>query len=192
MVFAKPPNSLNVRETDDLRLIYAQVDREVARLVTLHSERLRCSEGCFHCCQDEMTVFEVEADRIRQNHAALLQHGTPGPHGMCAFLNEAGACRIYEHRPYVCRTQGLPLQWEEEVDAEETLLYRSICPLNEAGPPLESLPDEACWTLGEIEPLLATAQARRGQPLQRVALRDLFEKKTQARVEPSPPEALEV
>ena len=84
---------------------------------------------------DQITVFEVEAEVIRRHHADLLAEGEPHAEGACAFLDGEGACRIYEHRPYVCRTQGLPLRWLEELDGE-TVELRDICPLNDEDDPI--------------------------------------------------------
>ncbi|MCA9551988.1 MAG: YkgJ family cysteine cluster protein [Myxococcales bacterium] len=156
--------------------LHAEVDAEVAPLVTRHGARLTCQKGCSQCCVDDLTVFEVEAARIRANHAALLAEGQPHPAGACAFLDEAGACRIYPDRPYVCRTQGLPLRWEDEDDAGAWVERRDICALNEAGEPdLVALPAEDCWTLGPVEGRLATLQVRLTARPDRVRLRDLFE-----------------
>lgn len=160
--------------------IHADVDRAARRLTVLHTERLRCARGCHDCCVDDLTVFQIEADRIRRHHEALLTSGAPHPEGACAFLDHDGACRVYEHRPYVCRTQGLPLRWIDEVDGELAEL-RDICPLNEAGAPLEELAEEACWELGPIEERLAQAELEAGRGADgsgarqaRVRLRDLF------------------
>lgn len=127
-----------------------------------------CRRGCFGCCVDDISVFAVEAQRIQSFAHELLAHGKPHPIGQCAFLGSEGECRIYEVRPYVCRTQGLPLRWiDEEAEAE----FRDICPLNdEVAPPIEELREEDCWTLGEFEERLAMLQ-RDGR---RVRLRDLF------------------
>ncbi|MFH1568638.1 MAG: YkgJ family cysteine cluster protein, partial [Gemmatimonadota bacterium] len=94
--------------------------------------------------------------------------------GACAFLDAEGACRIYPQRPYVCRTQGLPLRWLDEVDGA-TVELRDICPLNEEGVPIEELDAAACWTIGPAEGALAEFQARAdGGQGRRVALRGLF------------------
>jgi len=124
---------------------------------------------------DELTVFTVEADRIRARHGDLLTRDEPHPVGGCAFLDEQGACRIYDVRPYVCRTQGLPLRWLDEHEGQ-TVEFRDICHLNEvADEPVESLPIEDCWTIGPFESRLATLQATQSdQPAGRVALRSLF------------------
>ncbi len=157
--------------------IHADVSREAGRLAVRHAARMQCRVGCAGCCVDEITVFEVEAQRIRARHAALLEDEPPHPPGACAFLDRAGACRIYEDRPYVCRTQGLPLRWLEDTPEGRLVEYRDICPLNAAGTPLEALDAVECWTIGPAESRLAELERRRrgddGEP-RRVALRDLF------------------
>jgi len=145
--------------------LHAEVDAAVAPLHTRHGERLHCEVGCTACCVDDITVFAIEAEHIVEHCAEVLAE-QPGPSGACAFLDARGACRIYAHRPYVCRTQGLPLRWLDEAGD-----HRDICPLNDPGEPIETLPAEACWTLGPVEGRLARLQ---GETLTRVALRDLF------------------
>lgn len=164
-----------VSPTDPLKMLHAEVDELAGKLALRHGPRLHCERGCTPCCTDGLTVFEVEADRIRHRHAALLQNDPPHPAGACAFLDHEGACRIYEVRPYVCRTQGLPLRWFGEDERGKTVEYRDICPLNEEGPPLEELSENECWTIGPVEGQLASLQKQKeGDPLKRVALRDLF------------------
>ncbi len=93
------------------------------------------------------------------------------------MLDADGACRLYAARPYVCRTQGLPLRWAEADpdNADQAIELRDICPLNADGPPLDSLPDDQLWTLGPVEQRLAAAQAMHpaGHDA-RVPLRGLF------------------
>ena len=55
----------------------------------------------------------------------------PHPPGACAMLDADGACRVYAARPYVCRTQGLPLRWAERRGMETEIL--EILPGEEAG-----------------------------------------------------------
>lgn len=166
----------------ELRELYRELDRQVQELCRMHSDRLACRNGCTDCCVDELTVFQVEAETIRRNCSDVLRRQQPHPPGMCAFLDSNGSCRIYAFRPYVCRTQGLPLRWiegPEEDEGEEdgeVVEMRDICPLNDAGPPIEELPEEACWTLGPFEERLAVLQAALdGWQLKRILLRELFE-----------------
>lgn len=162
-------------QADPLRVLHDEVDELAGRLALRHRSRLHCQRGCTPCCTDGLTVFEVEAERIRNSHAALLQDDRPHPAGACAFLDHEGACRIYEDRPYVCRTQGLPLRWLGEDEQGETVEFRDICPLNEEGTPLEELAENDCWTIGPVEGQLASLQKQKeDDPRKRVALRDLF------------------
>ena len=169
--------------TDEVEKLHAEVDRLAGELAAAHGARLNCRLGCSACCVDGVTVFEVEAERIRRGHAGLLAEGSPHAPGACAFLDAEGACRVYDERPYVCRTQGLPLRWLEEVGDEDdgdglaVVELRDICPLNEEGEPVEELAAEDCWTLGPFEERLARLQAARdGGLLRRVPLRSLFER----------------
>ena len=159
----------------ELKNLYREVDSRVAVLSDEHGDRLKCRRGCSACCLDGLTVFEVEASHIREHCGPVLREH-PHPKGACAFLDDRGACRIYSYRPYVCRTQGLPLRWiETSASAEaETIEYRDICHLNQAGPALENLRASQCWTIGDYEGRLAQLQADSGGALRRVYLRDLF------------------
>jgi hypothetical protein len=160
---------------DALARLYEDVHRQADRLHALHWARLQCRRGCSSCCVDELTVFGVEAENIRRHHAEFLGHATPHPEGACAFLDESGACRIYEDRPYVCRTQGLPLRWIEERPNGGPVEMRDICPLNEKGEPVETLPADSCWSIGPFEERLASLQcAADSGRLGRVHLRALF------------------
>ena len=155
--------------------MHDEVDRRAAELAAVHGDRLQCKRGCAECCIDGVTVFEVEAERIRAEHPELLARGRPHAPGSCAFLDEEGACRIYASRPYVCRTQGLPLRWfDEDPESGEISELRDICVLNEeGGDPLPILQESACWTIGPYEDRLREIQEKTGTA-RRVALRTLF------------------
>ncbi|TNE92638.1 MAG: hypothetical protein EP330_01450 [Deltaproteobacteria bacterium] len=160
--------------------LHAVVDQLVEPLTDHHASRLQCKRGCFGCCSDGLSVFGVEAELIRRKFPEVLRE-QPGPEGMCAFLDAEGGCRVYAHRPYVCRTQGLPLRWGYEQDGE-VLEGRDICPLNADGKPIEELSPEELWTIGPFEHRLAEAQAAFGACTEaccdREDLRSLFEPPT--------------
>ncbi len=161
-----------------IRTFHEEVDRAVAEVTARLPLRLACARGCADCCVDELTVFPVEADRIRAEAPELLKSGLPAPAGKCAFLDENDACRVYRSRPYVCRTQGLPLRWFEAGDAER----RDLCPLSDeplaaSGRSLKDLESAQCWTLGPFESRLAGMQAELhgfADPPPRITLRSLF------------------
>jgi N-acetylglutamate synthase-like GNAT family acetyltransferase len=155
--------------------IHREVDEAASLLFALHRDRLHCAQGCTRCCVDGISVFAVEAELIRAHHGGLIGRGTPHPEGACAFLDETGACRIYSHRPYVCRTQGLPLRWLDEAAGGGIVEMRDICPVNEQGQAVETLEKEQCWTIGPFELRLAALQALfSGAGMDRVPLRSLF------------------
>ena len=154
--------------------LHQEIDSKTTLLVKHHGSKILCQKGCHNCCRDDLTIFAIEALRIRTHCHDFLRTQSPHPPGACAFLDPEGACRIYEHRPYVCRTQGLPLRWVEEENGE-WVEYRDICPLEEDQIAPENLTGEECWTLGDIEGKLAELQGRlksgRGT---RVSMRSLF------------------
>jgi Fe-S-cluster containining protein len=163
-------------EESTLEKFYRDIERQTAHLEIVHAARLNCRRGCSACCVDDITVFEVEAENIRRKYPDLLENDLPHEAGKCAFLNEEGACRIYDARPYVCRTQGLPLRWLEEIE-DDIYELRDICPLNDAGEAVEELNEDDCWTIGEAEAELSEMQFKKdGGEMRRVRLRDLFVK----------------
>ena len=155
-------------------LLHDEIDASVRPLVALHADRLQCRRGCTACCVDDLTVHEVEAERIRAHCSEVLE-SEPHAAGACAFLSADGACRIYPHRPYVCRTQGLPLRWFSEDTSGAVVELRDICTLNESGTALEVLPETSCWLIGPTEARLGELQSDLdGGEGQRISLRDLF------------------
>lgn len=158
---------------ESIEEIHGDVDRAVAALLLRLARPLHCEVGCQDCCIDDLTVFEVEAERIRRSvrDGAVIE---VADEGRCAFLDDDGWCQVYEARPYVCRTQGLPLRWLEEAASGEWVERRDICELNEHLVALLELGEDECWTLGELEGRLAMAQARLdGGELRRISLREL-------------------
>lgn len=155
--------------------LHLSIDTEINRLTSLLSDKLQCADGCSNCCVDEITVFEIEAAHIRLHYADLLENGIPHPKGACAFLDKKGSCRIYPCRPYVCRTQGLPLQWIDIGEYESPVLFRDICPRNDESVDLLGLPDDMVWHIGPIEEQLAQMQySINGGTTNRIPLRSLF------------------
>lgn len=158
----------------ELAELYRELERQTSRLDAVHAGRLRCGRGCSSCCVDDISVFRIEAEYVRHHRGDLVRDAMPHAEGACAFLDSGGACRIYEHRPYVCRTQGYPLRWSEPGETYD-LEMRDECPLNTPGLALEELPDDHCWTIGLFEGRLAALQEDLdGGTMTRMRLRDLF------------------
>lgn len=61
----------------------------------------------------------------------------------CPLLDEAGSCRVYAHRPLVCRLIGLPML------TEEGELLENACPIQDDFPAYASL-DPQLFDLGAL------------------------------------------
>ncbi len=176
-----------------LKTLHTTTDRRFLATTAAIGSPIGCGPGCFACCVDELTVWEVEADRIQAWVNAARADGRtlalkPAPAGRCAFLDPDGRCRVYPARPYVCRSQGAVLRWWHESDDGAETEQRDTCPEHLAAVSLGDLPDSALFDLGPGEQRLAElatqALAQLGEALlpaqlsrralpQRVGLRDL-------------------
>lgn len=170
----------SLREYDAL---VARIDEFGQAVAERRSDDMQCGPGCTACCHVTLTVSPVEAAAIRR---LLSRSATevPDPRDehdeRCAMLDDHGRCSIYEARPLVCRTQGLPLRYPQGTIPEEALLGRARsgsdevtwCPLNfESSPPAPSDVLDAERT----DQLLALvnrryAEATGEDPLTRIAL----------------------
>lgn len=158
----------------NLKKFYQLVDDAGEVYAKKNAAFTQCKKGCSACCMDDLAVFSIEADFISSQQADFLKNNKPHAIGACAFLDEQGACRIYETRPFVCRTQGLPLLMTIEESGERVEII-DICELNEPDVPLEEQPDDFFLPTMLYEDALASIQIDYDQgALTRKRLRDLF------------------
>ena len=110
------------------RQLVQQVDKWTAEMFQRYKPHLACRKGCDLCCQRKFSISSVEAYNVaallRQLPAAV-QEAVRKPKSSCAFLVD-GACSIYEGRPVICRTYGLPSLHRNEKSEGEI----SWCELN--------------------------------------------------------------
>jgi uncharacterized protein len=119
-------------------------DRLAARLIARYGAHLACRAGCGGCCQHHLSVFPVEAAAIgkavetlppetqaiiRRQAAAVREREARGGPVACPLLVD-DRCAVYESRPLICRTQGLPLLIEAADGVQEV----DFCPLNFTAP----------------------------------------------------------
>jgi len=128
---------------DEYLALVAKVDAFAQAVAARRAEDVRCRAGCSACCEVELSVCGVEAARIA--HALVCLDGPTrarigaraGRRGRCVMLEDDGRCAVYEARPLVCRTQGLPLAYPEGTLPVATVRARggadreiTFCPLN--------------------------------------------------------------
>jgi Fe-S-cluster containining protein len=119
---------------DEHRAALVKIDEAVAHMSARAGDALTCKRGCDSCCTDGLSVLPVEAALI-EAHAAANGARPPDQQreGMCAFLDDEGACTVYEARPVLCRTHGLAFKSESTDTSRGLRIFSdevSACALN--------------------------------------------------------------
>lgn len=90
----------------------AKIDGFFARVEARHGDDMHCRTGCSDCCQPGLSVTRVEAELIAA-HLAGKRIALGARADRCVALDAAGRCSIYEARPVVCRSHGVPIRMRE-------------------------------------------------------------------------------
>jgi len=114
---------------DKYYLLRDGIDFESQKLSILYQKQIVCKKGCDSCCEN-ISIFPVEFYAISNE----LKNRKDLPEekfwykftNRCKFLKN-GECMIYKSRPLICRTQGLPLLYENSNGTDFEL---SVCKLN--------------------------------------------------------------
>lgn len=167
-----------------LRELAARVDAFFLRVEARHGAAMECRSGCHDCCLPGLSCTGVEARALREALLALppeaqarLRARAAGPPGdRCVLLDEEGRCSVYEARPMICRSHGVPVR----VKDRRGLPLIDACPRNfrEGGPgalpPPDVLDQETLSTmLLALDALDAREQGRVAG--ERVTLRSLLD-----------------
>jgi uncharacterized protein len=129
---------------DSYQQLIEHADEMTARISMRYSGHLLCRAGCSGCCHHHLSVFPVEADAVRramqslpdkmrarisvQADAVTGREARNEPIACPMLVDDK--CAIYESRPLICRTQGLPLLIEADDGSREV----DFCPLNFTAP----------------------------------------------------------
>ena len=101
---------------ENYRTLLLRVDEICGQTATRFASQISCRPGCDSCCR-HLSIFAVEADAL---HRALCQlpweeadfirqaAAQATPDSPCPLL-QGGICLLYQARPIICRTHGLPL-----------------------------------------------------------------------------------
>lgn len=135
--------------------LIGRVDELCRRILREFPDAIVCRAGCDGCCR-HLSLFPVEGmvltmaleklpleqrERIRRRAAQT------SPDGPCPLLHE-NLCLLYDARPIICRTHGLPILTGS---GEERAV--DFCPLNFQG--VEKLPGHAVLDLDRLNATLA-------------------------------------
>lgn len=105
----------------------SEIDRLTDNLFVQHLQHIQCKKGCDLCCMD-YSIFPVEffyiKGKLESKGMPVLEKKTDAT--SCIFLKNH-TCLIYQHRPIICRTHGLPLLYMNNETEEWEL---SACELN--------------------------------------------------------------
>ena len=138
---------------------YLTLLRRVDDLCLSTTERFQaeisCSPGCDACCR-HLSIFAVEAAALREAlhglsepEAALIRQKAKAAGAEACPLLHDGLCLLYEARPIICRTHGLPLLISR--DGESGV---DFCPKNFRE--LSSIPGNSLIDLDRLNLVLAT------------------------------------
>jgi len=121
-------NEKALQEVDKYLQLRTEISELSEKLGAMHKNEMACKKGCSSCCMN-FQVLPVEYFSILQQLKATPPQQfreLDSEHEDCNFLIEH-MCQVYEARPIICRTHGLPLLFmNQEGDAWEL----SACPLN--------------------------------------------------------------
>ncbi len=158
----------------NLEALRDRVHNHGQRVLLEHAAHFACRLGCTDCCQSERTVSDVEFDALGRTVAALdpetrarlTAREGPTP---CPLLLDGG-CAVYDERPLICRSHGLPLVMEGQHD---------VCPLNFTDLSILTLPDHDLLSVDTLTAVLVAVNAlyceeEGGDPHRRRPVRELL------------------
>lgn len=144
---------------DNYHQLLARVDYLCRNIADRLGDSITCSPGCSSCCTS-ITLFPVEAaalaaalDRLPGDAASEIRRHVRRNtgSGRCPLLKEE-RCLLYEARPIICRTHGLPILFQEESGQRI-----DCCPRNRL--PEGSLPGSAVIDLDRLNSVLVAVNA---------------------------------
>lgn len=163
--------------------LLARIESLFGEIQSRHASAMKCGLGCHSCCKPKLTIGPLEAEKIRRGLAGdaerlaslrALEAADPFKGKRCTFLTAEGGCGIYELRPLVCRSHGVPLQFKD-LDAgsrDDAPRLRDVCGLNFVGQDIGRLESKDVMNLDTLNTLLALLTQRAyGKKFERVNLK---------------------
>ena len=132
-----------------LVVLRARVDDHFDNALRRTPDAMQCRAGCDQCCHVRLSVFSIEAARISRVLSELsrrepdlrqkIRERAKDPQWAhsCPMLIDH-RCAIYEERPLICRSHGLPVAHDGETHWCE-LNFTQVAPPAESGLRLDAV-----------------------------------------------------
>ena len=112
---------------EQYKLLRTEIDNHSKKIENEHSDQIQCKKGCDMCCMD-YSILPIEFHSILNDlkeNKLIPETLAKAKDDECIFLINH-VCTIYNQRPIICRTHGLPLLFMNENNDWEL----SACDLN--------------------------------------------------------------
>lgn len=144
---------------DNYRQLTTRVDALCNAIKASLGEQITCSAGCSSCCTS-VTVFPVEASAMRvalkslpeRQAEEIIRHVSEHAEDERCPLLLHHRCLLYEARPIICRTHGLPIIYTTDGHCSS-----DCCPHNLTE--TESIPGSSVVDLDKLNTLLVAVNS---------------------------------
>lgn len=114
-----------------------EVDARLDYLNQLQHKHLNCKPGCSLCCKIDRTVNLIEGYWLNQHYQQLNIKDKTAIQNQLGDLNKCpllinNKCMLYQNRPVLCRSHGLPLLYHDGLESGI-----GFCELNFLNGPIE-------------------------------------------------------
>jgi hypothetical protein len=124
------------------------VDRDFEAIRRRRGSVMQCGPGCSDCCRARLSITRVEERFLRRGlakmaeseRAELARRAEDARREMCPALDPQGRCQVYDSRPLICRSFGVPLRRRREVIVINPPVI-DVCDLNFVDIPVKTLSD---------------------------------------------------
>ena len=157
----------------NLDALHEKVGAFFGRIAAKHADQITCASGCSGCCNQSLSLFQVELQQLKgaveslpapalERLKARLTAGleVEDPSALACPLLDDHRCVVYDARPTICRSHGVPVLVRGSDEGDELtqgeLARRDVCPLNFSGAlDIRSLPDADVLDLERLNTMLA-------------------------------------